>query len=90
MIVRKNPPTCPTLTASICPGSRGRPRLRCWEWLWVGAITGHGKRFCRHLFADTINARKDKRVGNVALPEQGGQQANGLLLTPYQIKSVHS
>jgi hypothetical protein len=42
------------------------------------------------LFADAVNTRKDKRVGNMALPEQGGQQADGLLLTPYQIKSVHS
>lgn len=72
MIVRKDPPTCPTLAASVCSGRRGRSRLGRLEWLWVGTITGHGERLRRHLFADTIDARKDKRVGYVALPEQGG------------------
>ena len=72
MIVRKDPPACPTLAAGVCPGGWGRPLLVCREWLRVSAITGHGKRLRRHLFADTINACKDKRVGNVALLEQGG------------------
>jgi len=72
MIIRKDPPACPALAAGVCPGGRVRFRLRCREWLRVEAITGHGKRLCRHLFADSINSRKDKRVGYVAFSEQGG------------------
>lgn len=72
MIARKDPSACPASTASVCPGGRGRFRLRCREWLRVGAITGHGKRLRRHLFTDPIDARKDKRVGYVAFSEQGG------------------
>ena len=90
VIIRKDPPAGPALTARI--GSIGHciARLRCRIGLWIGTITGHGKRFGRHLFADTINTREDKRVGNVAFSEQGGQQTDCLLLTLYQIKSIHS
>ena len=90
VIVRLDASACTATATRIRFGGRSGFLLRERRTiLRIGTVAGHGKGPGRRLFADTVNTGKKERVGNLALPDQGGQELDSQRLALYQIKTVH-